>query len=59
VQGRGAADWTDWAAEHLPDLPAEFVSAMAERLDVAGREVTAEDVRRLVVLRYPNVEEAA
>jgi hypothetical protein len=57
--GRGAADWADWAAEHLPDLPAEFVSAMAERLDVAGHQVTAEDVRRLVVLRYPNVEEAA
>jgi hypothetical protein len=48
-----------WADEHLPDLPAEFVVAVLERLDRRGRPLDAAEIRAAVIANYPSLQEAA
>jgi hypothetical protein len=48
-----------WASEHLPDLPVEFVVAIAERLGGSGRPLVAAEVRRMVIANYPTLQESA
>jgi hypothetical protein len=48
-----------WADEHLPDLPAEFVVAVLERLGGRARPLDAEEIRAAVVANYPSLQEAA
>lgn len=53
----GAGETFDaaWAAEHVPELPANFVIAAAQVIATTDQPVTAEAVRARVAIRYPAV----